>query len=149
MALIPGDVEKQLVEEFSNLERPVRLVTFSQTLALPGEEELAAASEQTRRLVEELAALSPKLSVESLSFAGDRERAAELRVERIPAIAVLAEDSDPGIRFYGQPAGYEFGALIDAIADVGSGSHGLSEETAAQLHELEKPVHIQVFSTPT
>jgi alkyl hydroperoxide reductase subunit AhpF len=147
--MIPADVEKQLVEELGQLPNPVRLVTFSQTLALPGQEAQVAASEQMRRLIEELAELSPKLSAESLSFASDRERAGELGVERIPAVAILGEDSDPGVRFFGQPSGYEFGTLIDAIVDVSRGEHGLSEDTVQKLQELEKPVHIQVFSTPT
>jgi len=147
--MIPEDVEKELAQELGDLPRNVRLVTFSQTLALPGQEAQVAASEQVRRLVEELAALSPKLSAESLSFASDRDRAEALGVERIPAIAILGEDDDPGVRFFGQPAGYEFGTLIDAIVDVARGEHGLSEGTVQKLQELEKPVRIQVFSTPT
>jgi alkyl hydroperoxide reductase subunit AhpF len=147
--MIPDDVEKQLIEELGKLPNPVRLVTFSQTLALPGQEAQAAASQQVRRLVEELAELSPQLTAESLSFASDRERAEALRIERIPAVAILGEDSDPGIRFLGQPSGYEFGTLIDAIVDVSRGEHGLAEDTVQKLQELEKPVHIQVFSTPT
>lgn len=147
--MIPADVEKQLVEELGQLPSPVRLVTFSQSLALPGQEAQVAASEQMRRLVEELAGLSPMLTAESLSFASDRERAEQLGIERIPAVAILGEDADPGVRFFGQPAGYEFGALIDAIIDVSGGDHGLSDDTVQKLQELEKPVHIQVFSTPT
>jgi len=147
--MIPADVEKQLVEELAELPRAVRLVTFSQTLALPGQEAQVAAAEQMRRLIEELAELSPQLSAESLSFASDRDRAEALGIERIPAVAILLEDEDPGIRFFGQPAGYEFGTLIDAIVDTSRGEHGLGEDTVQKLQELEKPVHIQVFSTPT
>jgi alkyl hydroperoxide reductase subunit AhpF len=147
--MIPADVEKQLVEELGQLPNPVRLVTFSQTLALPGQEVQVAAAEQMRRLVEELAGLSPKLSAESLSFASDRERAEALGIERIPAVAILGEATDPGIRFFGLATGYEFSTLIDAIVDVSRGEHGLGEDTVQKLAELEKPVHIQVFSTPT
>ena len=50
---------------------------------------------------------------------------------------------------YGLPSGYEFGSLIDAILDVSSGDSGLSAPTREALAALERPVHVQVFSTPT
>jgi glutaredoxin-like protein len=50
---------------------------------------------------------------------------------------------------YGLPSGYEFGSLIDAILDVSKAESGLHPETKEALAALERPVHIQVFSTPT
>jgi hypothetical protein len=50
---------------------------------------------------------------------------------------------------YGLPSGYEFGTLVDAILDVSRGESGLSAETRQALAALARPVHIQVFSTPT
>jgi hypothetical protein len=50
---------------------------------------------------------------------------------------------------YGLPSGYEFGTLIDAVLDVSSGESGLSEPTKKALAAIGKPVHVQVFSTPT
>jgi len=50
---------------------------------------------------------------------------------------------------YGLPSGYEFGTLVEAILDVSSGDSGLSEPTRTALKEIAKPVHVQVFSTPT
>jgi hypothetical protein len=50
---------------------------------------------------------------------------------------------------YGLPSGYEFGTLVDAILDVSRGESGLAEETKQALAALSRPVHIQVFSTPT
>jgi alkyl hydroperoxide reductase subunit AhpF len=79
----------------------------------------------------------------------DKEKVAELGIQRIPAIAILGAEKDYGIRMYGLPSGYEFGALVDAILDVSSGDSGLSEPTRAALKEIARPVHLQVFSTPT
>jgi alkyl hydroperoxide reductase subunit AhpF len=141
MALLTDDVAKQLKEEFAQLAHPVRLAVFSQALADPE-------SEQVRRLMEELGALDPKLSVESYNFVLDTEKVKELGIRRTPAVAVLGA-KDYGIRFYGIPAGYEFGSLVDAILDVSSGESGLSEPTRTALAALTAPVHIQVFSTPT
>jgi alkyl hydroperoxide reductase subunit AhpF len=142
MPMISDEVSKQLKEEFQRLQNPVRLAVFSQALADPE-------SEQVRRLVEELAALDPKLSAESYNYVLDREKVESLHIERIPAIAVLGASKDYGIRLYGLPSGYEFGSLVDAILDVSTGDSGLGDETRAALKEVDRPIHIQVFSTPT
>lgn len=142
MPLLTDDVVQQLKEEFAKLQNPVRLAVFSQMLADPH-------SEQVKRLVEELAALDPKLSAESYNFVTDKEKADALGIQRIPAIAVLGSDKDYGIRLYGLPSGYEFGSLIDTILDVSAGASVVSPETRAALDAIEKNIHIQVFSTPT
>ena len=142
MALITDDVAAELREEFARLKEPVRLAVFSQALADPE-------SEQVRRLVEELAGLDPRITAESYNFVLDTARVEELKIQRIPAIAVLGAEKDHGIRMYGLPSGYEFGSLVDAILDVSSGDSGLSEATRTALADLASPVHLQVFSTPT
>ena len=142
MPLITDEVAAKLKTEFERLVQPVRLVVFSQALADPE-------SEQVRRLVEELAALDPRITAESHNFVLDREQVEALKIQRIPAIAILGAAKDYGIRMYGLPSGYEFGSLIDAVLDVSSGVSGLSEETKAALAGVTQPVHLQIFSTPT
>ena len=142
MALLRDDVAEQVKAELAGLTNPVRLAVFSQALADPS-------TEQVRRLVEELAELSDKLSCESYNFVLDKEKVEELGIARMPAVAVLGAEKDHGIRFYGMPSGYEFGTLLDVIMDVGSGESGLSQTTREALAALTEPVHIQVFSTPT
>jgi len=142
MALVTEEVAAQLKGEFAQLASPVRLAVFSQALADPE-------SEQVRRLVEEMTALDPRLSVESYNFVLDKEKVEALGIARIPAIAIMGAEKDYGIRMYGLPSGYEFGTLVEAILDVSRGDSGLSEETRAALKELTRPVHLQVFSTPT
>jgi alkyl hydroperoxide reductase subunit AhpF len=142
MALIREDVAAQIKQEFAALDKPVRLVVFHQALVDPE-------SEQVKRLIEELAALDSRLSAESVNFVIDKERAEALKVARTPAVAVLGQDTDHGVRFYGLPTGYEFGTLIDAILDVSREETGLQPATLTALAALTSPVHIQVFSTPT
>src|SRR5262245_47783508 len=98
MALLDDDVQAQLKGEFAKLVNPVRLVVFSQALADPG-------SEDVRRLMEELAALDSRLSVEAVNFVLEKERAEALGVTRTPAVAILGATKDYGIRFYGSPNG--------------------------------------------
>jgi len=142
MVLLTDDVVSQLKEEFQSLAEPVTLAVAFQTLQDPE-------SENVKRLVEEVAALDPKLSVEAVNFVLDKDRVLALGFTRTPAIAVLGKDKDHGIRLYGMPSGYEFGTLIEAILLVSLGDSGLGEDTKAALREIGRPVHVQVFSTPT
>lgn len=82
------------------------------------------------------------------------EEAAELverlRVKRTPATVVTDTRGELSMKFYGVPSGHEFGALLEDLADAaGGGGPGLSAETVQFLRELEKPVHLQVFVTPS
>jgi len=142
MALIDDATAAQLRTAFTRLAAPVRLVVFSPAASDPAAEEVST-------LVEELAALDPKLEAERHRFGLDGERVAQLAIERVPAIAVLAGAKDHGIRFYGRPSGYEFGSLIATILDVSAGDSGLADDTRRALAALERDVRIRVFSTPT
>jgi alkyl hydroperoxide reductase subunit AhpF len=102
-----------------------------------------------KRLVSELCGLDPRLGFEEVNFVLDKDKVAEFGVTRTPAIAIVGAPKDHGIRMYGMPAGYEFGSLVDAILSVSKGAPSLSEETLAALAKVERPVQIQVFSTPT
>jgi glutaredoxin-like protein len=72
----------------------------------------------------------------------------EFNIDKIPAIA-LAGKKGNGIRFYGAPSGYEFATLIEDIVDVSNGKTDLSTQTKDKLQKVTKPIHIQVFTTPT
>ncbi len=131
-------IRHQLEEE---LIEPVRLVMFTQVIE-------CRFCAETRQLVEEVAALSDKVTAEIYNFITDEGKADEYDVDKIPAIAIIGQ-KDYGVRFYGIPSGYEFGSLIEDIIDISQGESGLSEETKTALAGLEEAVHIQVFVTPT
>ena len=69
-------------------------------------------------------------------------------MDKIPAIVVVGA-KDYGVRFYGIPSGYEFTSVLDGIKTVAAGQVELMPETLAFLEELEEPLHLQVFITPT
>lgn len=141
MSLLSDEIAGQLREDFKQLVNPVRLLVFHQALADPE-------SEQVKRVIEEVAALDPRLTAEAYNFVLDQEPVAAFGIARTPAVAIVG-DKDYGVRFYGLPSGYEFGTLIDLILDVSRGTSGLSPETVQALEALDRPVHLQVFSTPT
>ena len=142
------DVREQIKDRFKDLVHPVKLVVFTQALEHPE-------SEEVKRLIEELATVDDRLVLESKNFILDAEIARSLSVHHVPGVAILragidgAPDTDYGVRFFGLPMQYDFGSLIDGIVDVSRGDSGLDEETVKALQDLKKPVHLQVFTTPT
>ena len=141
MPLLPDDVKSQVRETFADLQHPVHLVAFTQTLE-------CAHCGDNRQLMEEVAELSDLIDVQVYDFVTDADKAQEYGVDKIPATVLMGE-KDYGIRFYGVPAGYEFTSLIHTIRMIGTGTSQLDEATATGLDELAEPVHMQVFVTPT
>ena len=77
--------------------------------------------------MEEVAALSDKVSVEVYDLVKDKAIADSLGIDKVPAVAVVGK-KDYGIRMFGIPSGYEFGSLIESIKLVSEGESGLSAE---------------------
>lgn len=149
MAILNDDIQNQVREVLADLDAPVKLVVFTQGEG--GALECAMCAE-TRGLIEEVAALSDKISVEIRDFVADSEVAETYGIDKIPAVAVVREGDAPadyGVRLFGIPSGYEFGTLIEDIRLVSSGNPELSDATLAELAKLSSPVNIQVFVTPT
>jgi alkyl hydroperoxide reductase subunit AhpF len=51
--------------------------------------------------------------------------------------------------FVGAPLGTELPALVSAIVVAGRGDSGLASQTRQALANLRRPVHLEVFTTPT
>ena len=145
MALLNESIQKQVRQVFNQIKNPVRLLVFTQGEGGALECQMC---QDTRQLIEEVASLSDKVSVEVYDFVGDAKIAEQHGVDKIPAVVILG-DKDYGIRFYGIPSGYEFSSLIEGIVAVGGRQASLSKTTLDEIQRLNKPVHIQVFVTPT
>ncbi len=141
MGLIRDDDAVEIRERLKGLVNSVRLVHFTQELNLEY-------GREARQLLEELVALSDKLSLEVYNFLLDKDKVSEYAVDKVPATAVR-NGKNYGIRFYGLPAGYEFATLLDAILSVSQGDSGLKPENKEKLAKVSQPVHLQVFVTPT
>jgi glutaredoxin-like protein len=125
----------------AELVNPVRLVVFTQ-------ESECGFCKDAAGLAQELDGMSDKLSVEVYDLQKNSDKAAEYRVDKVPAF-VVASVKDHGIRYYGVPAGFEFTTLLTLIDLVGSRDSGLKPETKAKLAGLASPVDLQVFVTLT
>lgn len=149
MSFLNADIQQQVREMFAGLDAPVNLVVFTQGEGGALECEMCR---ETRELLEEVASLSDKLSVEVHDFVADADVAAGYGVDKIPAVAIVRggeNTKDYGIRLYGIPSGYEFSTLIEDITMVSKGDPGLGPKTMAALEKLPGPIEIQVFVTPT
>ncbi|MFB0517106.1 MAG: thioredoxin family protein [Candidatus Neomarinimicrobiota bacterium] len=141
MVLLNDSVREEIKKRFVELVNPVKIVNFTQMIECDY-------CGDTRRIMEEVAGLSDKISLEVFNFIEDKDQAAAYHIDKIPATVVMGE-RDVGIRFYGIPSGYEFVTLLEDIVMVSEGDSGLAESTRQKLAALTDPVHLQVFVTPT
>jgi len=142
MALISQADRDKLREAFNEMTSPVRLLFFTQTLG-------CETCPQTRQILDELPPLSDKISIEEVNLVLEGDKATQYGIDRVPAIALVSEEKDSRIRFLGTPAGYEFISLIQAILLVGGRPPGLTQENRKRLAAVNKPLTMQVFTTPT
>ena len=143
MALLSPQDEATLKEHLSVVTLPVQLVLFTQSI---GGSETGTIAKQ---ILGELAALNDKISVVDKNFVLDTEDKNKYKVDKAPAIVILSDGVDTRMRLYGAPTGYEFVGLVEAIIVAGTGKIDLDPETMKWIQAVDKPTHIQVFSTPT
>ncbi len=144
--LLDAKVLAQVDEIFKGLIHPVRLIFF-------GISEDCEYCPQIEQLLTEVAGRSSLISLEVHDFKSDSRLAATYRIEKAPGFILAGEEGgkavDYGIRFYGIPSGHEFTTLINDILFVSQRDSGLSDATKAYLAGLKKPLHLEVFVTPT
>lgn len=137
-----SDQEKDAIKKkFTALVNDVELAIFTQELE-------CKFCKETRDLTLELAAISPRIKTKVYDFVKNGDEDIKYNIKKIPAIAIIGK-KDYGIRYYGVPAGYEFAAFVDDIIDVSKGTTSLSENIKKKLADIKKPVHLQVFVSPT
>lgn len=140
MTFINETDRRNIAEILERMAGSVKLIHFTQAID-------CETCGDTRGLLEELAPISDRLSLEVLNFALDKEKAAEYGVDKVPATVI--EANGKRVRYYGIPAGYEFASLLDAIVLVSSGDSELTPESRAQIASVTTPMHLEVLVTPT
>ncbi len=145
--MLDEKIQEQVKQIFAELKEPVSVLFFG------SKEQNCDYCDQTRQLMGEVVALSDKLSLQAYDVDEQPEIAAQYHVEHVPGIAMVSPDGDGykdyGIRYAGIPAGHEFTSIIRDLLMISSRDSGLSKETKEYLSQVDKPVHLQVFVTPT
>lgn len=144
--VLNGQIVKQVNEVFANLQEPVQILYFSA-------KDDCDYCRETRQLLEEVSALSDKVELSVYDLQEDAEMAKQFNVSYAPGIVIAAKEdaevTNLGIQFSGIPSGHEFSTLINDILIVSKRDSGLDSQTRALLKNLDKPLYLQVFVTPT
>lgn len=144
--ILNDQIIKQINEAFTDLQEPVQVLYF-------GSRESCEYCEEAKQLFEEVAATSDKIELSVYDLQEDRDIAEKFNVTNAPGVVIAAREGaevrDLGIRFSGIPSGHEFGTFINDILLVSRRDSGLSEKTREFLRNLDQPLHLQVFVTPT
>lgn len=144
--LLNDQIASQVKEAFTQLNQPVEVLFF-------GRKDDCEFCDQTEQLIEEVVQLSEKLHLSSYDLESDGETASKFNVDKTPGLVITARDGDQlidfGVRYAGVPSGHEFSSLIQDIILVSGRDSRLSQQTRDILANLEKPVSLQVFVTPT
>lgn len=132
------------------LAGPVTLDLFIEpksAIVVPGRPDCELC-EETRALLEDVASLSDQIRLTVHDVRTESDLARERGVSRVPTL-VLRGAARGVVRYVGIPTGLEFGTLLEDLAAVSRGATTLGAESRAKLATLSKPVHVQVFVTPT
>ncbi|HBQ93904.1 MAG: hypothetical protein M1294_14095 [Firmicutes bacterium] len=143
MAYLDEKIRGQVSQFFQDLKDPVTIQIF------PGPN--SELSQVFIELSNEVADLSDLVMVTQTTEVPPLEPGHSGDENISGPIAMLLDNSGhpTGIRFVGIPSGHEFGAFLEDIKAVSTHHVGLSEEGQQALSQIQQPVHIQVFTTPT
>ena len=144
--LLNENIQSQVREAFQAIQEPVHILFF-------GTQADCQFCPDTLQLINELADLSEHITISNFDIDQDSAIAQNYNVERVPVLVIAGEDEDGpvdyGIRYAGIPSGHEFSSLIQDILLVSGRDSGLNDSTREFLAELNEPVLLQVFVTPT
>jgi len=145
--ILNQELTNQITQLFeSQLVEPVELLYFFNN-------DDCDTCEETGQMLEEIEMLSGKLHITKYDVNENPTIAQKFGIQRTPGLVIAGggpgEVIDYGIRFTGIPSGYEFGSLIHTIIMVSKRDSGLDPDIRKLLEDIKKPVHLQVFVTPT
>lgn len=142
MAIIQDNIKSEVQDFLKDMRDPVTLDFYPQ----PG----SPATDPMQQLLAELHDMAPQIEVvhheEAASPVGP-ERPGDVEG---PVTTVSRSGTFTGIRYLGFPGGQEFGAFLQDLVDVSADRDvTLSPETQEWLKNLQEPLHLEVFVTPT
>lgn len=144
--ILNDQVTGQIRQAFAELSNPVQILFF-------GSQAGCEYCGETQQMLTELSEIDPRLGLSVYDLKEDAALAAQYRVDKVPAIVIASKNGeqvlDLGVQFSGIPSGYEFSTLINDIILASKQTTTLGDATREFLRTLTKPLHLQVFVTPT
>ncbi len=123
--MLDANIAAQLKSHLEKITQPV--VLRSSLDDSPKSAELA-------ELLDEIAAMSPRITVER----SDDD-------DRRPSFAIVRAGTDVSVRFAGIPLGHEFTSLVLALLQVGGHPSTAKEETIRQIQDLPGELHFETY----
>ena len=124
---LTAEHREQLAGLFARMERP---------LVLKAEPDSRPVSEDLRRMLMELAALTDKLTIEWTPPADGPER---------PCVRILRDDgSDTGIAFHGVPGGHEFNSFVVGLYNASGPGQSIDPAHAEAIAAIDRPLDMQI-----
>ena len=132
---------EKVKEKLENMTGEVELLLFTT------DKDQCVHCNDIEKMATQIGAISDKLKVISGLDLNSKE-ADNYQVDKHPAMVVKGVNKGK-IRYFGMPMMHEFLPFIDTIVDASKGDHGLGEASVEKISKIDRPIHIQVFTTPT
>lgn len=126
--MLDADIKAQLAQYLELLENPIVLKPSV------GEDEN---SQKLLQFVEEIAAMSTKITVEAGTS------------EKVPSFSVDRPEEETGIVFAGIPLGHEFTSLVLALLQVSGRAPKIDESVKSQIEAISMPYHFDSYISLT
>ena len=144
--ILDPQITKQIQQAFEDIQEPVQVLLFTSKANCDH-------CDETRQLLEEVIALNDTVELSVYDIEENQDLASNFNVSNAPGIVIAAREEQDvknlGIQFSGIPSGHEFNTLINDILIVSRRDSGLDAKTREYLKNLDQPLHLQVFVTPT
>lgn len=126
--LFSAEIVNQLQTVFARMERPL-------VLKLHLDE--GAVSAELRSYMEEMAALTDKLTVELWEKPGEEE---------LPCVSVfLADGTDTGLAFHGVPGGHEFTSFVLGLYNAAGPGQAIDAEAEERIKAIDSAVDLRIM----
>jgi len=122
--VLDANLTAQLKTYLANIRQPIELVAAADD---------GAKSRQMLTLLDEIAALSPDVTVTRADDA------------RIPSFLIRRAGTDIGVRFAGIPMGHEFTSLVLALLQVGGHPSKLAQDVIEQVRALDGDYDFETY----
>src|SRR6516225_6918594 len=174
MSLLSAADQQKLREAFDRMTRSVRLLFFSQAIGCETCGETRQILDELRGLSDRISVEEINLVLEgdkAKQYGVDRTPAIAIAYESGSSESGRSRESggsggsseasstgdgrmsdtmkDSRIRFLGAPSGWEFVSLVQAVLLAGGRESALSAASLDRLRAVDRPITMQVFTTPT
>ena len=138
-------IARRLIDTYVRRDVTITLYTTSSAgIIIPGRE--CAACGPVQELLEEVAGLSSKLTIETVDYYTNQTDARASGITRIPGFTV-GRSGESRMRYFGMPVQRQMPVLVSALVRAAERSSPLKLETRRRVRRLKQDAHIQVFVT--